>query len=87
MIVGESRSRVRREPLEVTDDQDDLTTIILCQRCNDETLILPATHRRYEAFLLQTMQRASHGRSTQSQSLGDRSLGDACAGWEMSPHD
>jgi hypothetical protein len=78
---------VRGQPLEVADDENDLTTVLLRQRRHDEPLILPAAHGRDEPFLLQAMQRAAHRRSTQSQAFGDGTLGDAGARGQMPPHD
>ena len=86
-IVRQRRRRVRRQPLEMPDDQNDLAPIILRERRDDEALILPASDRRDEPFLLQSMQCAPHRRSAQSQSLGHGALGDARTGREVAPHD
>ena len=69
------------------DDENDLATIVLRERRDNETLILPAPNRRYEAFLLEPMQRAPHRRSAQPQPLCHRALGDTRARREMSPDD
>lgn len=86
-IIGKRRSGVCRESLEVADNENDLTPIILRERRDDEALILAAAHRRNESFLLQSMECAAHGRATEPQTLGHGTLGDAGAGWEVAPDD
>ena len=86
-IVGQRRGGVGSQPFEVADNENDLTTVLLRQRRDDQTLILPAAYRRDEPLLLQPMQRAAHGRSTQSQAFGDGTLGDAGAGRQVAPDD
>ena len=78
---------MRRESLEVADDQDDLAPVILRERRDDEALILPASDRGDEAFLLQAMQCTAHRRATQAEPLRHRTLGDARTRREVAPHD
>ena len=67
------------ESLEVSDDEDDLTTVVLRERRDDEALVLPTPDRRDKSLLLEPMQCAAHRGSTQSQSFCDRAFGNASA--------
>src|SRR5690349_12702868 len=71
----------------MTDDQKQLATVATSQRRYDQSLVAGSSHRANEAFLLQPMERAANGRSTEAHPRDDRPLGDAGARRQLARDD
>lgn len=71
----------------MTDDEKQLTAVVLGQRGDDESLLASQSRGADEAFLLESVQRAPHGCSAQAQPVDDGTLGDPRAGRKLSRDD
>ncbi len=74
------------ESLEMSDDREQLLSVVERQRCSDETSLLPLTECCDKPFLLESVQCASDGRAAESEPFGDGALGDERS-WRQVPPD
>jgi hypothetical protein len=71
----------------MTDDEQHLTSVALCERRHDEPLIATDSGRGDEAFLLEPMQRTSYRRPAQPESLHHRAFRDPSAWRKLAGYD
>ena len=69
----------------MADGQVELPTIVLSHRSDSKALFAVLAQGGDKSFLTKAMKRAAHGRSADTQTLGDDSLREWRAGWQLSP--
>jgi hypothetical protein len=72
------------ESFEMTDEEEEITTVVLCQRRDGQPLIGAGIRRFDEPFLLQPVQRTAHRCAAEVEPCGDGALDDATAGGQLS---
>ena len=77
---GELCRLSRGESLKVTDEQKEVATVLLRQRCDRESLVGAGTERFDKTLLLQTVQGAAHRRAAEVESRRDGPFDDATTG-------
>ena len=70
--LRELRGDARREPLEVADDEEQLTPVLGGERRDDEALLGAAAARRDEPLLLEAVQGGPHRRAAQTRAARRR---------------